>query len=387
VLSGKGAEGIERLRVSAYELATRPDAADDRFRLPFRLQGALWVRDSNPHRELVARAIDRLREQAALGSLPYVLMQIGRDAATSDRWDDAEATYLESIRLARETGQTTDLAASLTGLACLYARQGRGDECRRALRDADPLSTANQIRLASVWQRFALGDLASGAGIQTEAARCYESLEELLRSRGLADPDQSCAPELVETYVHVGRVADAEQVAHRFEVQARAKGQPWSLARAERALAVSGPARSAEQRFRAALDLHAVTPDRYETARTELAFGAHLRRDRRRVEARPLLRSALATFEGLGARPWADRAAQELHATGETVRRRQGDRQDDLTPQERQVAQMLAQGRTTREAAAALFLSPKTVEYHLRHVYLKLDIRSRAELAERFGQR
>ena len=127
------------------------------------------------------------------------------------------------------------------------------------------------------------------------------------------------------------------------------------------------------------------TPDRFETARTELAFGARLRRERRRVEARPLLASALSTFEELGATPWADRAAQELQATGETVRRREASAMDELTPQERQIAQLLARGRTTREAAAALFISPKTVEYHLRHVYLKLDIRSRAALAALFG--
>jgi DNA end-binding protein Ku len=126
-------------------------------------------------------------------------------------------------------------------------------------------------------------------------------------------------------------------------------------------------------------------PDRYQTARTELASGANLRRGRRRVAARPFLKSALGTFEELVARPWADRAAQELEATGETVRRRGVDVRDQLTPQERQIAQLLAAGRTTREAAAALFVSPKTVEYHLRHVYLKVDIRSRSALARTFG--
>jgi DNA-binding CsgD family transcriptional regulator len=100
--------------------------------------------------------------------------------------------------------------------------------------------------------------------------------------------------------------------------------------------------------------------------------------------ARPVLRSALATFEQLGASPWADRAEQELLATGETVQRRDVDARESLTSQERQVTRLLAGGRTTLEAAAAMFLSPKTVEYHLRHVYLKLGIRSRAELAERF---
>ena len=97
----------------------------------------------------------------------------------------------------------------------------------------------------------------------------------------------------------------------------------------------------------------------------------------RRVE----LRSALETFDALGAEPWAAAAAVELAATGETARRRSPHTLGDLTPQELQVALVLAAGKTTREAAAALFLSPKTIEYHLRHVYRKLGIASREELA------
>ena len=89
----------------------------------------------------------------------------------------------------------------------------------------------------------------------------------------------------------------------------------------------------------------------------------------------------MATFDDLGAAPWADQAAAELAATGETARRRDPSTLDDLTPQELQIARLLAEGKTTREAAAAIFLSPKTVEYHLRHVYQKLGINSREELA------
>jgi DNA-binding CsgD family transcriptional regulator len=133
--------------------------------------------------------------------------------------------------------------------------------------------------------------------------------------------------------------------------------------------------------FAAALACHAHTLDGYETARTSLAYGSRLRRARRRADARPQLRLALATFEKLGARPWADLAAIELEATGETVRRRDQNEAAALTPQELQISLLLAEGKTTREVATALFLSPKTVEYHLRKVYTKLGIRSRAELA------
>jgi DNA-binding CsgD family transcriptional regulator len=336
-------------------------------------------------RDAVNRTIVRMREQAALGSLPHLLMQIARDAATADRWEDAEASYLEAIRLARETGQSTDYAVCLAGLAILNARRGRAQECRDNVAAAADVARRNHIRLASFWLELAQGDLAAGAGDAAAAARHYEALEAALAGTGLADPDQSCAPELVEAYAHLGRADDARRLAEEFAARARAKGQPWSLARAERALALCGSGDEAARHFRAALELHARTPDVYETARTQLALGSGLRRERQRVEARPALRSAMATFERLGATPWADRAAQELAATGETVRRRESDPVDLLTPQERQIAQMLASGRTTREAAAALFISPKTVEYHLRHVYLKLDIRSRSALADLFG--
>jgi DNA-binding CsgD family transcriptional regulator len=391
VLTGEGARGIEKVRAASYQLVVGGEEPDDEFRLPLRLQGALWVRSSGPHRAAVTAAIDRMRDQAALGSLPYMLMHIARDAATTDRWDDAETAYVEGIRLSRETGQSTDLAASLSGLAVLNARRGKEAECRENIAAAEPLIRAHGIRLGEFWLEFAQGDLLAGRGDLAGAARHYESLREGLATTGLSDPDQSCTPELVETYVHLSRLEEATVAAREFAASAAAKGQPWSLARAERALALCDPGGDqrdgAERHFTRALELHAETPDLYETARTQLAFGAWLRRDRHRVRARPLLRAALSTFEGLGARPWADKAAAELEATGETVHRREAEAIDELTPQERQIAQLLAEGRTTRQAAAALFISPKTVEYHLRHVYLKLGIRSRSALAETFGGR
>jgi DNA-binding CsgD family transcriptional regulator len=105
-------------------------------------------------------------------------------------------------------------------------------------------------------------------------------------------------------------------------------------------------------------------------------------RSRTRVLAREQLRAAADIFDDLDARPWSDRARAELAATGETRRPRDGSGLADLTPQELQIGLLLASGKTTRETAAALFLSPKTVEYHLRHIYQRLDIHSRDELAE-----
>jgi DNA-binding CsgD family transcriptional regulator len=134
--------------------------------------------------------------------------------------------------------------------------------------------------------------------------------------------------------------------------------------------------------FEEALGLHERTPDIFETARTRLSYGARLRRARQRVRARDQLREALDTFERLSAQPWAEQARAELAASGETARRRDVSTLDELTPQEFQIASLLAHGKTTREAAAALFVSPKTIEYHLRHIYAKLAINSRDELAD-----
>jgi DNA-binding CsgD family transcriptional regulator len=385
VLGGEGAHGIERIRTAAYQLAVPWNEPEDQFRLPLRLQGALWLRDSGAHGSVVTDAIDRMRDQAALGSLPYLLMHVARDAATTDRWDDAEAAYAESIKLARETGQTTDLAVSLAGLACLNARRGDDRACQDNAAAAEQLSREHRIRLGAFWLEFARGDLRAGRGDPAGALGHYERLMAALAETGVADPDQSCAPELVETYIHLRRPEDAWTAARSFSEKAEAKGQPWALARAARAVGMCETSARAEGHFDNAMRLHAQTPDRYEKARTELAFGSRLRRDRNPSRARSLLRSALSVFEDLGATPWADRAAQELLATGERVLRREANAMDELTPQERQIAQLLSSGRTTREAAAALFISPKTVEYHLRHVYLKLGIRTRAALAELLG--
>jgi DNA-binding CsgD family transcriptional regulator len=142
-----------------------------------------------------------------------------------------------------------------------------------------------------------------------------------------------------------------------------------------------------EQHFEAALETHARTADRFETARTQLAYGARLRRERKRVRARDELRAALAAFDALGRSPWGETAGAELAATGETARRRDPSTLAQLTPQELQIATLLADGKTTREAAAALFLSPKTIEYHLRSVYRKLAINSREALAGAVAER
>ncbi|WP_460665499.1 helix-turn-helix transcriptional regulator [Kribbella swartbergensis] len=375
ILAGQG--GTDQIR-QAVALAPSEELEHDRRRQVWMVIAPLFLRESSTGRALLQQAMLERREQVALGTLPGLLFVLARDDATTDRWADAATSYDEGIRLARETGQTTELAMNLAGHAWLAAHQGRA-ECQELAAEALRICTERTIHLGTVWSLFALGDYELGRGDPAAALPQYERLVDVLASNGLKDPDLSPVPELVEAYLRLGRSADAQAMGREYVVLANAKGQPWSLARAARVMAVVD---ESEEEFERALGWHAQTLDVFEQARTRLAYGAWLRRARRRVDARAQLRLAVAAFDELGAAGWADQAATELKATGETARRRVPSTADDLTPQERQIALLLADGQSIREAAARLFLSPKTVEYHLRKVYAKLGIHSRTELAQ-----
>jgi DNA-binding CsgD family transcriptional regulator len=310
-----------------------------------------------------------------------VLNLIARDQAATDRWAVAGATYQEAIDLARESGQQTELAFGLAGFAWLQARRGREQECRACA--AEALSRCRELgtRLYEIWATAALGELELGLGDAAKAAEHFEHQQQLLRECAITDADLWPAAELTDAYIWLGRDNQAQQQAAEYLAAASAKSQPWPLARALRCQGLVAPDTGFSGYFEQALRLHEQTPDAFEAARTRLAFGERLRRARNRILAREQLRAAADAFERLGARPWADRARAELAATGETRRRRDPSTIDELTPQELQIALLLTAGKTTRETAAALFLSPKTVKYHLRHVYQKLGIHSRHELA------
>ncbi len=140
-----------------------------------------------------------------------------------------------------------------------------------------------------------------------------------------------------------------------------------------------------EEFFAEAFAEHERSDDRWALARTRLCFGERLRRAARRVDAREQLRLALQAFEDMGAEAWAERARAELRATGEKLRRRQSWEEEELTPQELQIALHVARGMTNRQVGAALFLSHKTIEFHLGRIYRKLNMRARAELIMRFA--
>jgi DNA-binding CsgD family transcriptional regulator len=382
VFRGEGEGGVESIRAAVALARETEELRDDPQLLPLLVMGPLWLREAGTGRELVEAAIERARARAALGLLPWLLTRIARYHAAADAWAAARIEYDESIRLARETGQRVDLAAALAGLAWLEALEGREQACRGHAGEALELCAAMGVAQSEAWAIRALGELELGLGRAEQAVEHFEALDDRLRSRGIADVDLSPAAELVEGYLRLGRTTDATRVAVRLAEQATAKGQPWSLARAERCNGLLAGEDGFERHFAEALRQHDRTPDLFESARTQLCFGARLRRERRRVRAREQLRIALETFETLGSRTWSAIAAAELEATGETARRRDVSTLDELTAHELQIAQLLASGKSTRESAAALFLSPKTIEYHRRSIYRKLGVKSRDELVD-----
>jgi DNA-binding CsgD family transcriptional regulator len=385
VMAGDGQRGIDSIR-EGVQLAERSrELGDEDELLPWLVMGPLYLREADAGRALVETAIASARARTALGVLPRLLNRIARDHAAASGWDTAAVEYDEAIRLARETGQTADLASALAGLAWLEARRGEEEACRVHAAEARELCARLGIGLYDTWALRGLAELELGLGRAEAAATRLEELSERLAELGIDDVDLSPAAELVDVYVRLGRVDDARAVAARLDDAAQAKGQPWALARAARCRGYLEE--EFAPRFDLALELHAQTADAFETACTRLAYGARLRRARQRIRAREELRAALAAFDSLGAAPWRELARQELAATGETARRRDVSTLDALTPQELHIARLLAGGRTTREAAATLFLSPKTIEYHLRHVYRKLGVGSRAELAAALGSR
>jgi DNA-binding CsgD family transcriptional regulator len=382
VIGGDAAAGTEALHQATKLAESSAELREDLQLIPWLAVGPLFLRETGTERSLLEPVLRTARAHTAVGALPFILNLIARDQATTDRWAIAEATYSEAISLARESGQQTELTFGLAGLAWLQARRGREQECRRCAAEALRLAAELGMRLHEVWATAALGELELGLGAAELAAGHFERMERLLADLGITDVDLSPGTDLVEAYLRLGRRDAAQRAAARFAAAAGAKGQPWSLARALRGQGLLADSESGfTVAFEQALAQHALTPDSFEAARTRLAYGERLRRARNRVRAREQLRSAAEVFERLDAQPWADRARAELAATGETRRARHQSTLDELTPQELQIAVLLTGGKTTREAAATLFLSPKTVEYHLRHVYQKLGIHSREELA------
>ncbi|CCH28460.1 AAA family ATPase [Actinosynnema sp. NPDC047251] len=307
------------------------------------------------------------RASGALGVLPRALAYLARVRLHQGRFHDACATAEEGLRLADDIGQVFSVGYLHSVLSELAAIEGAEQRCRELvanLTGGPPLSIRGQCALAlldlglgrydSVLERLA--DVAAGAH------RLYAI---------------GSLPDIVEAAVRTGKADVARDAADWYDEWAQTTGQLWSRAVAARCRALLT---DEERWFAEAVELHRTSGRPFERARTELLYGEWLRRERRRGDARAHLRSALDAFDRLGAAPWAARARTELRATGESHTQPGPDPLSALTPQELQVVRMAAEGLSNRDIGAQLFLSPRTVGYHLYKAYPKLGVASRVEL-------
>ena len=389
VLGGDAAAGRgrdprgDRARRGVGRAARRPRARCRGWR-----SGPLFLREAGAGR-LAARprAGDARAARAAVGALPFAA-QPDRPRPGDDRPLGARrATYREAIELARESGQQTELAFGLAGLAWLEARRGP----RGRVPGATPprrcaLSGELGHAAPEVWATAALGELELGLGARPSARPSASSeLRRCCATLAITDVDLSPAPELVDA---LPAARPATRTAAPVADGARRRGGqgPAVVARPRAALPRRCWRRTTtlDARFEGRSRCTRRRPTSFETARTRLAYGAAPAPRARSGVLRPraAARRAGRRSSASARAPWADRARDRA---GGDRRDRSGGatraRSTTLTPQELQIALLLAAGRTTREAAAALFLSPKTIEYHLRNVYLKLGIHSREELA------
>ena len=194
---------------------------DDLRLIPWLAIAPIFLREAGTGRVLLDRAVDVARERSAVGALPLVLDLIALDHATTDRWAVAEATYVEAIGLARETGQQTDLVFGLSGLARLQARRGHERECRANVAEALDLCDRLGTRLHEVWAIEALGMLELGLGEADRAVEHLDRQQRLVETLGITDPDLSPAPELIDACCRLGRVEEAPGASRRIQRRRR----------------------------------------------------------------------------------------------------------------------------------------------------------------------
>jgi DNA-binding CsgD family transcriptional regulator len=236
-----------------------------------------------------------------------------------------------------------------------------------------------------VYAHGALGFLEISAGRVEAAIEELELTERLVAECGLEEPTIiPWAPDLVEAYVRAGREEPAHRVLATLSRQAERADTGAAAALAERCRGLVAQD-GFDEHFALSLEHDERDSMPFERARTLLAWGMRLHRARRRADAREHVRAAIEAFERLGATPWVALARAELRAAGGRERPSQDD--DALTGQEERIARAAASGATTREVAAQLFLSPKTVEWHLGRVYRKLGVRSRSDLAQALAEK
>jgi DNA-binding CsgD family transcriptional regulator len=362
------------------DVITRAYAIDEPGWVLWAATGARAIGDEESEAALMRRALSLARSSGAVDKLTYVLLGYVLMSLLSAR-PAAMAEAAEGAGLARTAGLPNAASKHLAMLAWFSAVRGDEINCRSYAIEA--------IELARVGGGGFANSIAQwGLGLLELSQRASQKAADLLADVHAARPGEGhpyfallATPDLVEAAVLAGNSDLAREAAGEFDSFATPDAPEWARALALRCRALT--AADDDERtaaFGEALRLHEAGDRLFDRARTELLTGEHLRRLRQRANAREHLRDALTGFERMGAALWAERARAELRATGETARKRDPSTLTQLTPQEMQIARFVAGGLSNKDVATQLFLSPRTVEYHLAKVFTKLGISSRADL-------
>jgi DNA-binding CsgD family transcriptional regulator len=333
---------------------------------------AVWEEEAL--RAISTRQARVVRDAGALRDLPYHVSNLGYSLAWAGDFEGAAAAIAESDLVATATGNPLPPYAALR----LLSLQGREAETIAMVEAAIRGATMSGFGMGVTAAQWAAAVLYNGLARYPEAMRAGRSTADV------TEPWLSTwlLPELVEAASRAGEIEIAQEALDRLVAATGPFRTDFAtgLEARTRALLAGGPA--AGELYREAIECFGRTRLRPELARAHLLYGEWLRRERRRIEAREHLRTAYDLFVAIGMEAFAERARRELQATGETVRKRtvEASGRDELTSQERQIAQLVRDGLSNPEVGARLFLSPRTVEWHLRKVFTKLNVTSRRQL-------
>jgi DNA-binding CsgD family transcriptional regulator len=330
---------------------------------------------------LLGRVVDDMRRRGDIGALGTYLTLLGFTCAWRDRWLDARAIAEEAMQLGSDIHEPNTEAMGCALDALVTALQGDASTARARAAAALSYSRAGLVVSVATWA-LGLDDLAGA-----RAPEAYEHLSRMFAAGREAHFQVSgwAIADLTEASIQNGTASEVAALVEAKLRQAERGTSRRALLVARRALALLGDDSTAAALFDQALGTGGAEDWPFEFARTQLSYGEWLRRRRQITLARPQLRAALDTFSRLGAQPWVDRTRGELRAAGVTLESRPRATVDELTPQERQIAQLAARGLTNREIGATLFLSPRTVGFHLHNVFPKLQVTTRAQLAHLLG--